>query len=456
MAVQISGNDITVPRDGTFTRNVTIGGTLTYEDVTNVDSVGLITARNGIIINSGGVNVGGALTVTTSHSQVGIFTANSNGANIRLFDDDTESKIRTVDGRLQLHADDGDNIADSQIRFMIDNDTKGFISAGSSFSLGNDADTYISRADANTLAVTTGGSERARITSSGKVGIGTDEPIGLLHLTAQNSDCELILESDTDNDDEYDNPRIIFRQDGHASQSSIGIGGTDNDSNIHNALTLKNSCSSDGGIIFMTNNVNGSLTPYQNHLESVERARITPTGDLRIGQSSTSAPAQSGSTTGISLNADGRAEFDGGNQITMVINRTNSGDIVQFRRNTLVKGEININASRVAYETTSDYRLKENITTLSNGITRLKTLKPSRFNFIEDPNNTIDGFIAHELQTVVPEAVSGTKDQVDSDNNPVYQGADASLVVPLLTAALQEAVAKIEVLESEVAALKSN
>ena len=278
MAVQISGNDITVPRDGTFTRNVTIGGTLTYEDVTNVDSVGLITARNGIIINSGGVNVGGALTVTTSHSQVGIFTANSNGANIRLFDDDTESKIRTVDGRLQLHADDGDAIADSQIRFMIDNDTKGFISAGSSFSLGNDADTYISRADANTLAVTTGGSERARITSSGKVGIGTDEPIGLLHLTAQNSDCELILESDTDNDDEYDNPRIIFRQDGHASQSSIGIGGTTDDSSMHNCLTLRNSVSTDGGIIFMTNNVNGSLTPYQQHLEAVERLRIAGTG----------------------------------------------------------------------------------------------------------------------------------------------------------------------------------
>ena len=52
MAVQISGNDITVPRDGSFTRNVTIGGTLTYEDVTNIDSVGLVTARNGIEIGA--------------------------------------------------------------------------------------------------------------------------------------------------------------------------------------------------------------------------------------------------------------------------------------------------------------------------------------------------------------------------------------------------------------------
>ena len=186
-----------------------------------------------------------------------------------------------------------------------------------------------------------------------------------------------------------------------------------------------------------------------------ERARITRDGDFRIAQSSTSSPAQTG-TTGFALNSTGRLEIAGGNQIAVVVNRTNTGDIMQFRRNALVKGEININASRVAYNTESDYRLKENITTLSNGITRLKTLKPSRFNFKEDPNNTIDGFIAHELQTVVPEAVSGTKDQVDSDNNPVYQGADASLVVPLLTAALQEAVAKIETLESEVAALKSS
>ena len=85
----------------------------------------------------------------------------------------------------------------------------------------------------------------------------------------------------------------------------------------------------------------------------------------------------------------------------------------------------------------------------------MKTLKPSRFNFKEDPDNTIDGFIAHELQTVIPEAVSGTKDGVDSEGQPKYQGVDTSLVVPLLTAALQEAVAKIEVLETKVAALEA-
>ena len=68
---------------------------------------------------------------------------------------------------------------------------------------------------------------------------------------------------------------------------------------------------------------------------------------------------------------------------------------------------------------------------------------------------TVDGFYAHEI-TAVPEAVTGTKDEVDDDNNPVYQGIDQSKLVPLLTAALQEAIGKIEVLETKVAALEGS
>ena len=83
-------------------------------------------------------------------------------------------------------------------------------------------------------------------------------------------------------------------------------------------------------------------------------------------------------------------------------------------------------------------------------------LKPSRFNFKAEPNAVVDGFIAHEAQEVVPECVTGTKDEVDDDGNPVMQGIDQSKIVPLLTAALQEAIAKIEVLESKVAALEGS
>ena len=112
-------------------------------------------------------------------------------------------------------------------------------------------------------------------------------------------------------------------------------------------------------------------------------------------------------------------------------------------------GSISHSANNTSYNTSSDYRLKENAVAISDGITRLKTLKPYRFNFKTDANTTVDGFFAHEV-TAVPEAITGTKDEVDSDNNPVYQGIDQSKLVPLLTAALQEAVAKIEVLETRL------
>ena len=111
-------------------------------------------------------------------------------------------------------------------------------------------------------------------------------------------------------------------------------------------------------------------------------------------------------------------------------------------------GTITTNGSATAYNTTSDYRLKENVTNLTGAIDRLKTLTPRRFTWKANPNiGTVDGFIAHELQSVVPDAVHGTKDAVDANGHPVYQGIDTSVLVPLLTAALQEAIARIETLE---------
>jgi hypothetical protein len=118
-----------------------------------------------------------------------------------------------------------------------------------------------------------------------------------------------------------------------------------------------------------------------------------------------------------------------------------------------IVGYISTNGSSTAYVTSSDYRLKENVTAVTDGIERLKQLKPSRFNFIADSVKTVDGFIAHEVQTVVPEAIIGEKDAVDENSNPIYQGIDQSKLVPLLTAALQEAVARIETLEAQVQTL---
>jgi hypothetical protein len=140
-----------------------------------------------------------------------------------------------------------------------------------------------------------------------------------------------------------------------------------------------------------------------------------------------------------------------GNMLTLQRSAAN-GNVARFVRGTGAVGSISVTAAATSYNTTSDYRLKENVVSLSGAIARLNQLSVYRFNFIADPDTVVDGFIAHEAQEVVPECVTGEKDEVDADGNPVMQGIDQSKLVPLLTAALQEAIAKIEQLEQRLAA----
>lgn len=136
----------------------------------------------------------------------------------------------------------------------------------------------------------------------------------------------------------------------------------------------------------------------------------------------------------------------------MLINDTFTGTMqhsaISFKRNNSQVGSIRITNNSTSYNTSSDYRLKENKVSISNGIDRLKQLQPYRFNFIVDPDTTVDGFFAHEVQDIVPEAISGEKDGEE------MQGIDQAKLVPLITAALQEAIIKIESLESEIDQLK--
>ena len=128
---------------------------------------------------------------------------------------------------------------------------------------------------------------------------------------------------------------------------------------------------------------------------------------------------------------------------------TSSASHLAFVNPNGIVGTIKTSGSATSFNTSSDYRLKENVVAMSGATERLKQLAPKRFNFIADADVTVDGFLAHEVQSVVPEAITGTHNEVDDDGNPVYQGIDQSKLVPLLVATIQE-------LEARIAALESN
>ena len=210
-----------------------------------------------------------------------------------------------------------------------------------------------------------------------------------------------------------------------------------------------------GRLVFSTT-ADGASSP-------TERMRIDNAGSVSLlNPSNTTASPQdvdaraffynNGTSSGLYIDSRKSDSFIHVNQS---FGDTANRGAIAFYRNESVKGSISVDSSQVYYNTTSDYRLKENTTELTGAVDKLVLLRPSRFNFIEAPDRTVHGFIAHEVQEVVPECVTGEKDAVDDDGNPIYQGIDQSKLVPLLTAALQEAIGEIESLKARVAALES-
>ena len=188
------------------------------------------------------------------------------------------------------------------------------------------------------------------------------------------------------------------------------------------------------------NSLNG--VPWVIQQGGVERMRIDSSGNLMVGTTS-SSPAglsQAGKITTVAPSGN-----NGINVATI-----GAGTFMGFANSQFGQtGSISTSGTTTAYNTSSDYRLKENVTDITSATDRLKQLNPVRFNFIGDADTTVDGFLAHEVQTVVPEAITGTHNEVDDDGNPVYQGIDQSKLVPLLVATIQELEARIATLEAE-------
>jgi len=194
-----------------------------------------------------------------------------------------------------------------------------------------------------------------------------------------------------------------------------------------------------GGIIY---DHGGNVLAFQTN--TAERMRIDTNGKIQMGTTSTDG----------FLHIKNNFQSD----IGMSMNDTSGsgGTAIRFKINGTTHGSIAYSGSGTAYNTSSDYRLKENVDYTFDATTRLKKLKPARFNFISDDTNTlVDGFIAHEVQSVVPEAISGDKDATETytdddgkeQTRPSYQGIDQAKLVPLLVKTIQELEARIKTLE---------
>ena len=175
-----------------------------------------------------------------------------------------------------------------------------------------------------------------------------------------------------------------------------------------------------------------------------ESMRLQTSGELILGATAQVAQGKFG------------VAFVGGTHQAAAFNETSgagSWTTVLFQRLGTTIGSISNATSSTAYNTSSDYRLKNTITPMTGALAKVQALKPVTYKWNID-DEVGEGFIAHELAEVCPHAVTGEKDAVDENGNPVYQGIDTSFLVATLTAAIQEQQALITQLQADVAALK--
>jgi len=291
---------------------------------------------------------------------------------------------------------------------------------GKELKLDSDGDSSITADTDDQIDFKTGGTDRMHLVAE-KLGIGTSSPSQQLHLSG--------------------------------STPIIRI--TDTDTNAYGEIS---SSSSDGNLMFFADQGNTQAnTTIRFSIDASEVCRIEADGDMYLGANFGSAIR--GGHQGLQIDqgvGEGEAiitrtnDTSSAHLVTRSLASGSGTHYILFFENSSASniGSITHNDSATSFNTSSDYRLKENVSTDWDATTRLKQLKPSRFNWKANKDKTVDGFLAHEVSSIVPEAITGDKDAVDENGNPQYQGIDQSKLVPLLVKTVQELEARIAKLEA--------
>ena len=293
---------------------------------------------------------------------------------------------------------------------------------------GNDTNTGIFFPAADTIAFAEGGAEVARFDSAGNLGIGTSSPADKLEVNG------------------------IIRS------STLRTGATNRTLELYSGTAFNT-----GGAAVA---IRGSATGYNDngmefYTSGAERMRITSSGNLLVGTTSlpSSGPGNaiqgiylSTPFNGIAVRTTGAA--DSYECYAGIRNSTNGSVAAWWYNESTLVGRIAITSSATSYITSSDYRLKENIAPMTGALDKVAQLKPVTYTWKADGSNG-QGFIAHELQEVCPDAVTGEKDAVNEDGSINPQGIDTSFLVATLTAAIQEQQAIITDLKARIETLET-